>query len=192
MTAAPAPARDLLGAGADLGLRLYAAPIPVVMGCTGHALAMGAILLFCGDVRIGAEGPFKLGMNEVAIGMPVPRSPSSSAGTGSRRATSAPPPTWPASTTRPRPWRPATSTRSSAPDEVEATAIAEAAGRRHACTPDRSGPHPQYAARRHRARPRRRPSPPTSETFLVAEADTRGARRSGRRVLDGVPVPRPR
>ena len=39
---------------------------------TGHALAMGAILLFTSDVRIGAEGTFKIGLNEVAIGMPVP------------------------------------------------------------------------------------------------------------------------
>ena len=34
---------------------------------------MGAILLFTSDVRIGAEGTFKIGLNEVAIGMPVPR-----------------------------------------------------------------------------------------------------------------------
>jgi enoyl-CoA hydratase len=34
---------------------------------------MGAILQFCADERIGAEGDFKIGMNEVAIGMPVPR-----------------------------------------------------------------------------------------------------------------------
>lgn len=66
-------ARGLLEAGARLGLRLYTFPAPVVIGCTGHALAMGAILLFCADVRIGAEGPYKIGMNEVAIGMPVPR-----------------------------------------------------------------------------------------------------------------------
>jgi enoyl-CoA hydratase len=46
--------------------------VPVVLGVTGHALAMGGILLCCGDVRIGADGPFKLGLNEVAIGMPVP------------------------------------------------------------------------------------------------------------------------
>jgi enoyl-CoA hydratase len=33
---------------------------------------MGGILLCCGDVRIGADGPFKIGLNEVGIGMPVP------------------------------------------------------------------------------------------------------------------------
>jgi enoyl-CoA hydratase len=73
MQAGPREARDLLKAGAELGHRLYTSPIPVVIGCTGHALAMGAIALFCADVRIGAEGPYKIGMNEVAIGMPVPR-----------------------------------------------------------------------------------------------------------------------
>lgn len=73
MQAGPEQARDLLRAGAEVAERIFSAPIPVVAGCTGHALAMGAILLFCVDVRIGAEGPFKIGLNEVAIGMPLPR-----------------------------------------------------------------------------------------------------------------------
>lgn len=72
MTSGPEGARELLGRGAELGLRLYELPIPVVLGVTGHALAMGGILLCCGDLRVGAEGPFKIGLNEVAIGMPVP------------------------------------------------------------------------------------------------------------------------
>jgi len=73
MRSGPDAARDLLRVGAELALRLYRYPAPVVMGCTGHALAMGAILLLAGDLRIGARGTFKIGMNEVAIGMPVPR-----------------------------------------------------------------------------------------------------------------------
>ncbi len=72
MTAGPQQARDLLGRGAELGLRLYEFPIPVVFGVTGHALAMGGILLACADVRVGAEGSFKIGLPEVRIGMPVP------------------------------------------------------------------------------------------------------------------------
>lgn len=72
MTAGPQQARDLLGRGARLGLRLYEFPLPVVFGVTGHALAMGGILLCCADVRIGAQGGFKLGLPEVRIGMPVP------------------------------------------------------------------------------------------------------------------------
>ncbi len=72
MTSGPEGARDLLGRGAEVGLRLFESPLPVVLGVTGHALAMGGILLCCADVRVGAEGPFKIGLNEVAIGMPVP------------------------------------------------------------------------------------------------------------------------
>jgi enoyl-CoA hydratase len=64
--------RALVRSGAELSLRLYTFPRPVVLACTGHALAAGAILLMSGDVRIGAQGEFKIGLNEVAIGMPVP------------------------------------------------------------------------------------------------------------------------
>jgi len=66
-------ARDLLRVGAELALRLYLFPMPVVLAVSGHALAMGAILLMASDVRIGAAGPFKIGLNEVGIGMPVPK-----------------------------------------------------------------------------------------------------------------------
>jgi enoyl-CoA hydratase len=72
MTGGIADARRLLGGGAELGLRIYEFPLPVVLGVTGHALAMGGILTTTADYRVGAEGPFKLGLNEVAIGMPVP------------------------------------------------------------------------------------------------------------------------
>jgi enoyl-CoA hydratase len=73
MTSGPDQAKDLLAKGARLAIRTYLFPRPVVFGCTGHALAMGAIWLLAGDVRVGAAGDFKIGMNEVAIGMPVPR-----------------------------------------------------------------------------------------------------------------------
>ena len=73
MTSSDEAARHLLTAGAELGLEIFEFPKPVVIACTGHALAMGGILLFCSDIRIGAEGSFKIGLNEVAIGMPVPR-----------------------------------------------------------------------------------------------------------------------
>lgn len=65
-------ARRLLTSGAELALRIFESPVPLVLGVTGHALAMGGILLTCADYRVGAEGPFKIGLNEVAIGMPVP------------------------------------------------------------------------------------------------------------------------
>ena len=66
-------ARDLLRAGGELALRVYEFPKPIVLGATGHALAMGAIVLMAADARIGADIPAKVGLNEVAIGMPVPR-----------------------------------------------------------------------------------------------------------------------
>ena len=58
--------------GGDLVRHLYGARIPVVAACTGHALAAGALMLLGCDVRIGADGPFKVGLNEVAIGMTLP------------------------------------------------------------------------------------------------------------------------
>jgi enoyl-CoA hydratase len=73
MRAGPGEARDLLRVGAELALRIYTFPAPVVLAVTGHALAMGAILLMASDVRVGAAGDFKIGLNEVRIGMPVPR-----------------------------------------------------------------------------------------------------------------------
>jgi enoyl-CoA hydratase len=73
MTSSDEAARNLLTAGAELAFEVFGFPKPVVIACTGHALAMGGILLFCSDIRIGADGPFKIGLNEVAIGMPVPR-----------------------------------------------------------------------------------------------------------------------
>lgn len=69
----PGARSDLLAAGARLCHRVYMHPQPVIAACTGHALALGALLLASCDVRIGADGPFKLGTNEVAIGLPLPR-----------------------------------------------------------------------------------------------------------------------
>lgn len=73
MTSGPDRAKELLAKGAELAMRTYDFPHPVVFGVTGHALAMGAIWLLAGDLRIGVDVPSKIGMNEVRIGMPVPR-----------------------------------------------------------------------------------------------------------------------
>ena len=59
--------------GFDLAARILALPVPVVIGCTGHAVAMGLFLLQTGDYRVGAVGSFKLTANEVAIGLTMPR-----------------------------------------------------------------------------------------------------------------------
>jgi enoyl-CoA hydratase len=66
-------AADMLRAGFDLAARLLAFPTPVVVACSGHAVAMGAFLVLSGDYRIGASGPYKLTANEVAIGITMPR-----------------------------------------------------------------------------------------------------------------------
>lgn len=64
----------MLTAGARIAERLLAFPAPVVVACTGHAIAMGAFLVLSTDVRLGVlNGPFKISVNEVAIGLTVPR-----------------------------------------------------------------------------------------------------------------------
>lgn len=72
MTSGVEAVRDLVTAGAELMLRLYTLPRPVVVACNGHALAAGAILLLVADLRIGAAGEFKIGLNEVSIHMTLP------------------------------------------------------------------------------------------------------------------------
>jgi enoyl-CoA hydratase len=72
MTASPESARALVTAGCELLMRLYLHPQPVVVACTGHALAAGALILLAADRRIGAAGDFKIGLNEVAIGLRLP------------------------------------------------------------------------------------------------------------------------
>ena len=68
----PAAARGMLTAGAKLLMAIYNHPKPIVIGCAGHAIAMGAFITMAGDERIGASGDFKIGMNETAIGMTLP------------------------------------------------------------------------------------------------------------------------
>ncbi len=58
--------------GVKMMYSLFTHPQPVVMACTGHALAGGAFILLTGDTRIGTQGDFKIGLNEVAIGMSLP------------------------------------------------------------------------------------------------------------------------
>ncbi len=72
MMAGPAAATELLLRGGELLMKIYGAGLPVVIACTGHAMAAGALLVLTGDYRVGARGAFKLGLNEAAIGLPVP------------------------------------------------------------------------------------------------------------------------
>jgi enoyl-CoA hydratase len=72
MKAGPDAARDLLARGGEVITRIYMHPQPTVAAVTGHALAAGVLLTVACDVRIGADLPAKIGLNETAIGMPLP------------------------------------------------------------------------------------------------------------------------
>ena len=63
----------MVKAGAELALRILSFPTPVVAACQGNAYPMGAFLIMSSDHRIAAEGDYRIGMNEVAIGLTVPR-----------------------------------------------------------------------------------------------------------------------
>jgi enoyl-CoA hydratase len=52
--------------------RAFAFPLPVVAAVNGHAVAGGAVLALAADYRIMARGPFRIGLNEVAVGIPFP------------------------------------------------------------------------------------------------------------------------
>lgn len=68
----PVRSHEMVRAGAELALRLLSHPNPTVGVMVGHAFPMGAFLLLGCDVRIGALGKFRMGLNEVAIGITPP------------------------------------------------------------------------------------------------------------------------
>lgn len=63
---------EMLKAGAETAERVLSFPHPVVVACTGHAVAMGLFILLSGDERIGAAGDYTLQANEVEIGLTLP------------------------------------------------------------------------------------------------------------------------
>ncbi|CAI8866415.1 crotonase/enoyl-CoA hydratase family protein [Pseudomonas sp. IT-P291] len=69
MTAGPKEAVALVTSGSTLARRLLSHPFPVIVACPGHAVAKGAFLLLSADYRIGVDGAFSIGLNEVQIGM---------------------------------------------------------------------------------------------------------------------------
>jgi enoyl-CoA hydratase len=69
MTKSPESAIELVTKGSKLSLRMLSYPKPIILACNGHAIAKGAFLLLSVDYRIGIEGDFKIGLNEVLIGM---------------------------------------------------------------------------------------------------------------------------
>src|SRR5438094_3667706 len=71
-TLAPDALRRMLLAFGRTMLRVFTFPIPTVAAVSGHAIAGGAMLAFACDLRFMAEGPFRLHLNEVAIGLALP------------------------------------------------------------------------------------------------------------------------
>ena len=69
MKKSPESAKELVTKGSQLSLRMLSFPKPIIIACNGHAIAKGAFLLLSVDYRIGVEGDFKIGLNEVMIGM---------------------------------------------------------------------------------------------------------------------------
>jgi len=69
MKESSAAAVALVTQGSTLARRMLSFPFPIVGACSGHAIAKGGFLLLSCDYRIGSIGPFKIGLNEVTIGM---------------------------------------------------------------------------------------------------------------------------
>jgi 3,2-trans-enoyl-CoA isomerase len=51
---------------------LAASPVPVVAAITGHSPAGGAVMAIYCDARVMAGGDFRIGLNEVRVGLPMP------------------------------------------------------------------------------------------------------------------------
>ncbi len=64
---------EMIVGGFRLAHKILSFPRPIVIACTGHAVAMGSFLLLCGDHRIGTAGEFRIVANEVAIGLTMPQ-----------------------------------------------------------------------------------------------------------------------
>jgi enoyl-CoA hydratase len=63
----------MLQEGFKLAERMLSFPTPILVACSGHAVAMGVFLLLSADYRIGVRGPYRITANEVAIGLTMPR-----------------------------------------------------------------------------------------------------------------------
>ena len=67
----PKAALELLTEEAKMLLKLFLHPQPVIAASTGHSMAAGAFMLLASDTRIGSMGDFKIGLNEVSLGLPM-------------------------------------------------------------------------------------------------------------------------
>jgi enoyl-CoA hydratase len=63
---------EMLTLGATLAERILGFETPVITACPGHTVAAGAFMALAADLRIGIDGPYRIGLNEVKIGLTVP------------------------------------------------------------------------------------------------------------------------
>lgn len=52
--------------------KLFAYPGPMVSAINGHAVAGGALVAWCGDLRVMADGNGRIGVPELRVGVPFP------------------------------------------------------------------------------------------------------------------------
>jgi enoyl-CoA hydratase len=64
--------RAFMGTFTDAMLRLFEAPAPLVAAVNGHAIAGGCVIALQADVRIAADGPALIGLNETHLGLGLP------------------------------------------------------------------------------------------------------------------------
>ncbi len=70
----PDYADQLLAALSEALLALFRYPLPVVAAVNGHAIAGGAVIACACDYRLAADGPARIGVSELAVGVPYPLS----------------------------------------------------------------------------------------------------------------------
>ena len=68
-----AVAHDLYARYRDAHLKLLTLPKPTVAMVNGHTIAGGLVLVLACDYRLGVEGDYRVGLNEVAVGASFPR-----------------------------------------------------------------------------------------------------------------------
>jgi enoyl-CoA hydratase len=67
--------REFLPALSEALYTVFTFDRPVVAAVNGHAIAGGCVLACCADLRLMADGPGRIGVPEIKVGVPFPRVP---------------------------------------------------------------------------------------------------------------------